>query len=193
MLIRHGFAPDETPRVAEIYWAAFARKLGVALGPERKGRAFLCKAINPQFALVATEGDRILGVAGFKTPKGGLVGGDWSDMRSIYGHFGASWRLPVLLLLERDSEAGTLIMDGIAVAPDARGRGVGTRLLDAVKDRARQSGLKRVRLEVVDTNPRARALYERQGFVAGKVAHLGLLRPLFGFRSATTMIWTDKG
>ena len=120
MIIRHGFAPDERPRVAEIYWAAFARKLAPALGPERKGRAFLGQVIDPQFALIAMEGGRIVGVAGFKTIQGGLVGGDWSDMRGIYGLWGALWRLPLILLLERDGEADTLIMDGIAVAPDAR-------------------------------------------------------------------------
>jgi RimJ/RimL family protein N-acetyltransferase len=48
--------------------------------------------------------------------------------------------------------------------------------------------LHEVRLDVIDTNPRARALYERKGFVATGEQKLGPLKPVFGFSSATTLI-----
>ena len=51
------------------------------------------------------------------------------------------------------------------VAPEARGKGVGGALVDAVIDWARAQGLTRVRLEVVDDNAPAIALYARKGFV----------------------------
>lgn len=51
----------------------------------------------------------------------------------------------------------------IAVAPDARRRGVGRRLLDATADTARVSGVKRLFLEVRSNNP-AIALYTSFGF-----------------------------
>ena len=47
-----------------------------------------------------------------------------------------------------------------------------------------------VRLDVIDSNPRARTLYEREGFNATDTHRLGLLRHVFGFESATTMIKT---
>ncbi len=50
-----------------------------------------------------------------------------------------------------------------------------------------EPGVGEVRLDVIDTNSRARALYERQGFVAGKTQHLGPLRYLFGFSSSAMM------
>jgi hypothetical protein len=40
----------------------------------------------------------------------------------------------------------------------------------------------------VDTNPRARALYERRGFVLDRTTGIGPLRLIFGFRSAHTMV-----
>lgn len=79
-------------------------------------------------------------------------------------------------------------MDGIVVSDAARGQGIGTRLLAAIKDEALARGCTSVRLDVIDSNPRARALYEREGFVAGHRSDLGPLRHLFGFRSATEMV-----
>ena len=81
-------------------------------------------------------------------------------------------------------------MDGIAVHGDARGKGVGTALLEAIFDKARELDLTSVRLDVIDANPRARTLYERRGFVAGKEQSTGLFRHVFGFSNYTEMIKT---
>ena len=54
----------------------------------------------------------------------------------------------------------------IAVAPQARGVGVGAALLAAVERGARRRGARRLRLEVRADNAGARALYERSGFGA---------------------------
>ncbi|KAB2847490.1 MAG: GNAT family N-acetyltransferase, partial [Hyphomicrobiaceae bacterium] len=68
------------------------------------------------------------------------------------------------------------------------GRGVGTLLLRAIKRKAGEHDCSNVRLDVIDTNPRAQQLYEREGFRAVAVRNLGPLRHLFGFRRATTMM-----
>jgi ribosomal-protein-alanine N-acetyltransferase len=51
----------------------------------------------------------------------------------------------------------------IAVAPDSRGRGIGTALLEALADRACHEGFHALSLSVRPGNPAAR-LYERFGF-----------------------------
>lgn len=56
----------------------------------------------------------------------------------------------------------------LAVHADARGRGAGTSLLTAVEHGARELGCSYVTLEVDDSNPRARALYQRYGFHLGE-------------------------
>lgn len=50
------------------------------------------------------------------------------------------------------------------VDPEARGRGAGDQLVDAVIHWAREAGLMRLQLDVGDENPRAIALYARKGF-----------------------------
>ena len=52
----------------------------------------------------------------------------------------------------------------IAVAPDAQGHGLGTRLLAALVEESQRRGCKRLDLEVRADNDAAIRLYERHGF-----------------------------
>ena len=54
----------------------------------------------------------------------------------------------------------------IAVAPEARGAGIGDTLLAAAERKARTRGRERFRLEVRTDNAAARRLYERRGYRA---------------------------
>lgn len=133
---------------------------------------------------------RFLGVAGFKTPDGAFVGGGLREMAKTYGWLGGIARAFLIGILERDCVDGTLLMDGIFLRPEARRLGLGSALLDAIERRAVAEGLRHVRLDVIDKNLRARALYARRGFEATSNVSLGALEPIFGFRSATAMIKT---
>jgi ribosomal-protein-alanine N-acetyltransferase len=53
----------------------------------------------------------------------------------------------------------------VAVAPSARGRGIGGMLLDAAIAAARDRGAAALYLDVRESNARARALYDSRGFV----------------------------
>ena len=189
MKISTGFEDHERAQVAAMYWAAFGQKLGRVMGPDARAIAFITDVLDPTHALCARDHDgTLLGVVGFKTYKSALVGGTWRDLARHYGWIGSAWRIGFLALLERDTENDRFLMDGIFVADGAQGQGVGTVLLDAISDEAAQRGYSEVRLDVIDRNPRARALYERQGFVAQDTTRLGPLKHIFGFSSATTMV-----
>jgi len=53
---------------------------------------------------------------------------------------------------------------GMGVATEARRAGIGEQLMRALLDSAREAGVKRVQLEVLEPNARARLLYEKLGF-----------------------------
>lgn len=189
--ITPGFAPQHRAQAARLFWEAFRAKLNPVMGPEEKAVAFISHMADPSHAISATAADgTLLGLAGYKTDQGSFIGGDWPDLTAIYGTLSSLWRAPLLHLLERKLEPGVLLMDGIFVSEAARGQGIGTLLLGAIKQEAKARGLSQVRLDVIDTNPRARALYEREGFTAGRTTKIGPLRHVFGFRHATAMVFT---
>lgn len=66
-----------------------------------------------------------------------------------------------------DPEVGpdVSLLVAMYVAPSARGRGVGERLVRTVLDEAARCGRQRVQLEVTSSNAPAIALYRRMGFV----------------------------
>ena len=61
---------------------------------------------------------------------------------------------------------GDFYLQAIAVDPDARGMGVGSALFAAAEERAATSGSARLALDVVESNKRARQLYESRGLAA---------------------------
>lgn len=63
------------------------------------------------------------------------------------------------------SHEHVLAINGLAVDPDMRGRGVGRGLVEAVVDLAQQRGFAKLTLRVLGPNTGARRLYERCGFV----------------------------
>ena len=64
-----------------------------------------------------------------------------------------------------ESSRHVLLINGLAVDPQLQGGGVGRALVAAAADEARRRGARKLSLRVLGTNDRARALYERCGFV----------------------------
>jgi ribosomal protein S18 acetylase RimI-like enzyme len=187
--IEHGLPDPLRPQAAALYWQAFGGKLGRVLGPDRKALAFLQRVMRADHCLAAYDSaGQLVGLAGFKTPRGNFAGGSDTDLRAIYGAFGGRWRAMVLRLLGSDVDTTRFLLDGLCVSDTAQGQGVGTALLEAIVSEGRARGFHAVRLDVVDTNQRARALYERCGFVLDRTEGIGPLRLIFGFRAAHTMV-----
>ncbi|RSS56640.1 GNAT family N-acetyltransferase [Streptomyces sp. WAC01280] len=186
-VVRRGVPEGGAARVAALYWEAFGRKLGAALDPPDKARAFLAAHLHHDRAVTALVDGEVAGVAGYKLGGRGLLGGGAGDVLSAYGVLRGLHRVALLALLERRPAAGELVMDGIAVAPGHRGAGIGTLLLREIAAVAAEAGCRRIRLDVIDVNPRARALYERHGFTAVHTERTPYLRQLMGFGAVTTM------
>jgi GNAT superfamily N-acetyltransferase len=188
-VIEHALPDRFRADAARLYFAAFWPKLSRILGRDNIDRVAELAAprLRADRAITAHDGATLLGIAGFKSDGAGLVDLTLADLRQIYGFWGGIWRGVALSLLGRSESRDELLMDGICVTEAARGRGVGTLLLDAVEATARTRGATHIRMDVIDTNPRARDLYLRRGFVPVRSVRLGPLASLFGFSAATEM------
>ncbi|MEU1018450.1 GNAT family N-acetyltransferase [Streptomyces sp. NPDC005898] len=185
--VRRGIPEGAERRAAELYWDAFGRKLGPALNPPDKAVPFLAAHLNADRAVCAILDGQLVGLAGYQLGGRALTGGSAAAVLRTYGHLRGLRRLVLLALFERHPAPGQLVMDGIAVDPDIRGRGVGSLLIEEVAAVAAEQGCRKIRLDVIDTNPRARALYERRGFTAVRTEHTPWLLGLMGFGAVTTM------
>jgi ribosomal protein S18 acetylase RimI-like enzyme len=186
--IRRGVPEDQTLTAARLYCTALRAKLDPFLvSPDRAARV-LASGIRPDRAVVALAGGEVVGIAGFKSGGRGVFEPATSAFLSEFGRLSGSIRMLGLALLERSERDDSLLMDGIAVAPQARGCGVGTRLLREIVAVAKDAAASAVRLDVIDTNPRARALYERFGFRPTRTTRLFFTRLLFPFSASTEMV-----
>ena len=99
-----------------------------------------------------------------------------SDYHKIFDspELQTDWRRVALAIEEDGKLQGFLVaqtvggeweIENVAIAPDARRRGLGTRLVGELLDMARAQGASAVFLEVRESNRAARALYEKWAFV----------------------------
>ena len=175
---------------ARLYDQAFSEKFSVAIRNPQKRRKVLAGALLLDYAVAAFCGDRLVGLAGFHTLRGALTGGMQSDLLlEQLGIAAGLWAAFIFSIYSRQPQPSELLMDGIAVNRDFRSQGIGTRLLDELKRFGRSNGYRTIRLDVIETNPAARRLYERLGFESIKSERFGYLRWLLGFGASTTMVF----
>jgi ribosomal protein S18 acetylase RimI-like enzyme len=72
---------------------------------------------------------------------------------------------PVLAPYSALEEDESYYVCGMAVEPEFRGRGIGTRLLEMAERDCRRHGLRKLSLIVFEQNTGAKRLYERSGYV----------------------------
>lgn len=181
-----GLSPDSTQRVAALYWVTFSRKLGAVLG-RRRTLAIINDCINPDRVIVAQDGDEVVGFAGLTYDGTGFFTPEHNAFVKHYGPLIGSIRARLWKAVQSHPRPHQLLLDGLGVHADFRSRRIGTALLEAVDSHAAELGKTEVILEVVDTNPRARALYERYGYQTVHTSRSWMFR-LAGFSSVHLMV-----
>jgi len=74
--------------------------------------------------------------------------------------------------LDKEADDDEFYIDTLSVSPDYAGRGIGTALLQAAEQRARQLQHKKLSLNVDEENKRAYNLYKRLGYQTEKIVYL---------------------
>ena len=150
----------------------------------------LASNLGTSKCLVAICNQKLIGILGIQAGNGGFVNPTLRTMVKVYGILGGLIRMGGLAILHHRTTPDELYVDGVAVADDMRGNGIGSRLFELLEKKATKNNIRKISLEVIDSNPRARALYERLGFVITKKQSIWPLNLFikFSFRSATLMV-----
>ncbi|MCG8453192.1 MAG: GNAT family N-acetyltransferase [Spirochaetales bacterium] len=157
-------------QAVDLYFQAFGKKerhLTLFSNDEQTMKNYLEHSMNWNAVLFATHENKLLGMCGIQ--KGMNPGPFSTQIAPLIAHFqiwGGWWRW-ILRWLQRTIDSwkeDVLHIEFLVVNPDVRNQGWGSKLLDCAEDEARKQGCKALGLEVIDTNPRAKSLYQRKGF-----------------------------
>lgn len=151
------------------------------LGDKTKAIAFFTSSISPANCLSAVEDGKLLGMLAMQTGKQGFLNPNYETIKTHYGLIGGIIKSAGLTLLQHHPKPKELYVEGIAVEEFARGKGVGTKLFDALMVLAVSEGFETTTLQVIDTNPRAQKLYERLGFTVKKRSKIWPINKIIGW------------
>lgn len=183
---------NQRQRAGEIYYEAFRRKLQPLVGKPESTRRVLASGFALEMAIGALSEGNLLGLAGLHTHKGlfssVLLQDCLAQLSLVRGL--CAWAVLNLFGAGAKCPPGHLRIAAIAVDEKARGQGLGSRLLETVFDKACREGFKAVRLEVVDTNLRAKKLYENLGFGIVETRHYPITNGWLGFSKEYVMVKT---
>ncbi len=179
-------------QVVEIAYDAFAPKmhhLELFTDSEEQVRRVCENGLDFAAALYAVQRGSVVGVTGLHYADRQFTRLKWAALRAEFGWLGGVFRKLVAYIGEPSRvKEGELKIDAIAVHRAARGQGIGTLMMNAVFDYAAEHGFDVVKLEVIDTNPQARRLYERLGFEAVRTQNYGFITRRAGFTASTLMV-----
>lgn len=180
-------------QVARMFHQAFLKKfstLWLFTKDEEKAAAILCESIHFQDGLYAVQNGKVIGFVGLETGKRFYTQFKFSSFLKVFHTPSAVWRsiaYGIYRLFHGKTGNDVVHIDPIVVTSEARGLGVGTKLLEAVSLYAEKRHRRKVVLEVVDTNPRAKKLYEKMGFRVVQEENTGVLTSQAGFKRVIHM------
>ncbi|MHA1907067.1 MAG: GNAT family N-acetyltransferase [Candidatus Thorarchaeota archaeon] len=188
VVIKWGMDDDQRMTISQILYDSLGDKLNPIFGGNERGIACVASILQSERLLLAMTDDEVLGIAGLMFRDLGYMD---SSLRTLRKHLG--WGIFRAMfngwLLEHRAKKDELYLDTIAVSEEARGLGIGSKLLQTVQDFARQEGFSYVKLSVIDTNTRAMSMYERMGFRVEAVQKMPYpWSRTFGFSSVIDMI-----
>ncbi len=167
MKIQLGFEEKDRSLVARLYAEAFQRKFVDLIGEEEVVAQLLEKGLNPNYGLICYDQGQVVGLAGFHVRKKSFVNLRLSHFVEQFGFLKGIWKglLSGIIFYRKPAPKRDLLMNGIAVDENFRGKGIGKQLFDALFSWAKSHDYEAIHLDVIDENPRAKKLYQKLNFV----------------------------
>ncbi|KAA9000465.1 GNAT family N-acetyltransferase [Affinibrenneria salicis] len=189
--IVRGIPPGLLCPTLSLFWKAFSKKLRFILGSEEKTLQFLERCIVSEQAICAIDSTgQLAGFAAIKNSGQSFVNPTLATFCEEYGIPGGIVRALIMSQLDYKPTEDEIMIESICVNEPVRGMGIGQMLLCHIKNMARAQG-KKVILDVIADNERARRLYERNGFYEIGRKKFIFSAPLFGFRQAVRMQFSE--
>ncbi|WFR61166.1 GNAT family N-acetyltransferase [Paenibacillus amylolyticus] len=179
-------------QVAYLFYEAFPLKvkyLWFYVKTKKQAVQLLSQSIQFEQGIYALRNEEVVGFLGYNIGKKAFVPANYSVFRSVYSPLMATWRFILYACYSKFHlyNENVLHIDPIAVSEEARGHGIGKLLLSKLEQVAISKHLTTINLEVVDTNPSARKLYDRFGYRVHKELNSGPFTVKAGFKKVIFM------
>ena len=173
---------------ASLIYDTFVKKYQYTLGPRKKGIQFLANSFRAEYGLVAFSDGEFVGIAGAKNNEGELIDVRFSRWIRTYNIRAIrSFVIGFPFWFEKKAP-GTLTVSNISVKDTFRGQGIGSLILQEFMRYGTAQGYRVLTLEVINSNVRAKALYQRLGFrITNYSSILFPWRHLLGFTGVYEM------
>ena len=184
-----GVPNDQKARVARVLYEAFENKFKNIFGSEEQSTHIIAKHLRSDRTVVAVHEGAVVGVGGLRFERKGFLD---ISLLQVLGELGFGVFRVMFLgwIFYGKVEEKELLLETLAVERNMRGRGIGSHLINFIIDFARSRGYERVKLSVIDTNEKARRLFERTGFIEAKDHKIIFpWSKIFGFNRAIEMVY----
>ncbi len=171
----------------EIFYEAFERKIKPLIKSKEAACGIYKKSINPDRVIYAFSDDEVVGIAGLHYDGKNFMNGRYSYYRQYFSPFKSFFIYNINKWMSPKIKKDELRIDTLAVKNTRRSLGIGSMLMQEVFSLAKSKGFNEVILEVVNTNPEAKRLYEKTGFIVKKHVKYYFLTRSAGFTSEYIM------
>lgn len=163
---------EQKAEVAEILYESFKAKMIHVWYHNREKEEtirLLREALNFDYGIYALLDGKVVGFLGADYGRGRrFFKFSTKSLIKTYGMFGGLYRKILYctesVFVDSSVNSRSSRIFPIGVSSEARGQGVGSKLLSAFYQESEERGAEYALLEVIDSNPRAKRLYEKEGF-----------------------------
>ena len=174
-------------RAIEILYYAFEQKIRALIKSKEKALAIYNKSLKNDQVFYALLDGNVVGLIGLQYKNRTFLEFKYRDLRKYFNPLQSYFIYKIYKLTSPKIKDDVLRIDSIAVDKSFRSLGIGTQLINKVFEFAKNKGFKKVILEVINTNPKAKGLYERIGFKEKKIVRYYFLTRSAGFSSEYIM------
>ncbi len=159
-----------------LYYQSLRHTLAPLFGNEEQALSLFRSSIQAENGLIALRNREVVGVLGMQHRASGFIQPSISGYIKSFGLKLGLKRCLLGWLINHNTQSNELYLDGVAVDPRYRGQGIGKALIAKFEQYAQSKGYTRVSLDVVNTNPGAKKLYQTLGYRTYKTTSMAPLQ-----------------